>query len=86
MNYSRLHTSHHNLIINYLKLSKVSVDKVGQFGLIPPELRGPLNKMGEYLHWFATDKAKVQVGKFPEKTLIDLSMTCWMDFSNGKYV
>eukprot|EP00957_Ditylum_brightwellii_P052664 3992653-Ditylum_brightwellii.AAC.1 len=35
----RLQTPNQHLIIDYLKLSKISVDKVTQFGLKPSELR-----------------------------------------------
>ena len=36
------------LITDDLKLSKVSVDKVTQFSLRPPELLTLFNKLGEY--------------------------------------
>ena len=44
----RLQTASQNLIIDDLKLSKISVDKVTQFGLRPPELRKIFTKLGNY--------------------------------------
>eukprot|EP00957_Ditylum_brightwellii_P197896 15075897-Ditylum_brightwellii.AAC.1 len=44
----KLQTPSQNLIIDYLKLSKISVDKVTQFGLRPPELRRIFTKLGNY--------------------------------------
>ena len=34
----RLHTQNHTIILDYLNLSKISVDKITQFGLRTPEL------------------------------------------------
>ena len=74
----RSQTSIQNLIIDDLKISKLSVEKVTQFDLIPTELRGLFNKMGDYFCWFVIDKAKVNVNKSLEKTTIDLSTSCWI--------
>eukprot|EP00957_Ditylum_brightwellii_P204030 15337286-Ditylum_brightwellii.AAC.1 len=44
----RLQTLSQNLIIDDLKLSKISVDKVSQFGSRPPKLRRIFTKLGNY--------------------------------------
>ena len=46
-----LHTQNQLLILDYLKLSKISVDKITQFGLRPPELLQLFNKLGDYYCW-----------------------------------
>ena len=48
---ARLHTANQLLILDDLKLSKISVDKVTQFGLRPPELLF-VDRLGEYYRWF----------------------------------
>ena len=48
----RLHTENELLILDDLKLSKISVDKVIQFGLRPPELCELIDEFGHYYCWF----------------------------------
>ena len=48
----RLHTENQLLILNDLKLSKISVDMVTQFDIRPPELCEILDKLGEYYRCF----------------------------------
>ena len=51
----RKHTPSQNLMLDDLKLNTVSVDKVTQFGLRPPELRSLFNNLGDYYRWFLVD-------------------------------
>ena len=44
----RTHSANQNLILDDIKLSKISIDKVTQFGLRPPEFRGLFNMLGNY--------------------------------------
>ena len=75
----RLHTPNQLLILDDLKLSKVSVDKVTQFSLRPPELRSLFNKLGNYYRWFVVSKTKVKVQAFPNKITLLLPESSWID-------
>ena len=76
---ARLQTQSQNLIVDDLKLSKISVDKVTQFGLRPLELRRIIPKLGDYYCWFIVDSKKVKVDDFSTKITADLFESCWVD-------
>ena len=48
----RLHNPSQIFILDYLKLSKLSVDKVTHFSLRPPEFFKLCDGLGEYYKWF----------------------------------
>ena len=48
----RIQTKNWHNILDYLKLSKLSVDKVTQFGIIQPELLKIFNRIVDYYRWF----------------------------------
>ena len=48
----RQHTINENYILNDLKQSGLSVDKITQFSLRPPELRSTIDMVGNYYRWF----------------------------------
>jgi hypothetical protein len=50
------------LIINDLRLSQCSVDRVTQFSLRPPELRLLFDELGNYFRWFSIEESKVLKG------------------------
>lgn len=43
-------------ILNDLRLSQHSVDRITQFSLQPPELREVFDSPGNYFHWFTIGK------------------------------
>ena len=47
-----LHTENKLLILDDLKLSKISFDKVTQFGLRPPKTCEFFDRLGDYYCWF----------------------------------
>ena len=47
LNHVRLQTNNQNLIVNDIKLSKISIDKVTQSGLRPHELRRVITNLGD---------------------------------------
>ena len=57
----RLKNQNKLIILDALKLSKTSVDKITQFGLIPSELSQLSNKLGYYYRWFVIP-SKVKIG------------------------
>ena len=46
------HSANESFVINYLQQSGLSVDKVTQFSLRPPELRSSIDMIGNYYRWF----------------------------------
>ena len=62
-----------------MKLSKISIDKVKQYGLRPPKLLKVITKLGDYYCWFVVDKKKVPVSSFPLKIADELFESCWID-------
>eukprot|EP00957_Ditylum_brightwellii_P187524 14280970-Ditylum_brightwellii.AAC.1 len=66
---ARLQTNSQNLIVDDIKISKISIDKVTQYGLHPPEL----------LKLFVNDKKKVPVSSFPSNIADELFQSCWID-------
>eukprot|EP00957_Ditylum_brightwellii_P014880 1122454-Ditylum_brightwellii.AAC.1 len=44
---TRLQTNSQNLIVDDMKLSKISINKVTQYGLCPPELLKVITKLGD---------------------------------------
>ena len=74
----RHHTPSQILITNDLKLSKLSVDKITQFGLRPPEFIQLFNKVSDYFRWFHVGK-KVKVDEFPDKLKNSLLETIRID-------
>eukprot|EP00957_Ditylum_brightwellii_P189522 14425910-Ditylum_brightwellii.AAC.1 len=45
---ARLQINSQNLIVDDIKLSKIIIDKVVQYGLRPPELLKVITKLGDY--------------------------------------
>ena len=57
----RCHTANQNLLLDDVKLSKITIDKVTQFGLRPPEFLKLFSKLGDYYRWFVIISDKVPV-------------------------
>ena len=68
----RLHTQNQLIILDDMKLLKITVDNITQLGLRPPELRQLFNKLGYYYCWFVIP-IKVKIGDFHNKIKSDLS-------------
>ena len=64
LNEWRMMSQNQLLIIDDLKLSKLSVDKVTQFSLRPPELLHVFDKLEYYFRWFEIESTKINVNKF----------------------
>ena len=75
----RWHTDSQLLILDDLKVSKISIDKVTQFSLRPPELMSLFDTLGNYFRWFQISKNKIKVNDLPGKLSASLSETCWID-------
>ena len=75
----RLHTDNQLLILDDIKLSKMSIDKVTHFGLRPPELLQICDKLGDYYRWFHISNTKVRVSDFPKKLKENIHYSCWID-------
>ena len=56
----------------------MSIDKVTQFSLRPPEFLQLFNTLGEYYRWFVIT-SKVKSDEFENKITISLSSCCWVD-------
>ena len=67
------------LILDDLKLSKISVDKVTRFSIRPPEFLKFFDKLGDYFRWFSISDNKIKVDDFPLMISHTLSKSCWID-------
>ena len=68
------------LIVDDLKLSKLSVDKVTQFSLRPPELIKLFNQLGEYYRWFVVGKSKIKITDYLVLFInVRLERSFWID-------
>ena len=74
----RSHTQNQLLILDNLKLSKISVDRITQFDIRPPELRQLFNKLGYYYSIFVIS-IKVNIGYFRDKIKSNSLWTLWVD-------
>ena len=76
----RQHTANELLMLDDLKLSKVSIDKISQFSLRPPEFRSTIDMVGHYYRWFyITTKTKIKDTVMESKLSVTLSESVWID-------
>ena len=76
----RQHTANELLMLDDLKLSKVSIDKISQFSLRPPEFRSTIDMVGHYYRWFyITTKTKIKDTVMESKLSVTLSESIWID-------
>lgn len=74
----RLHTPKQVLILDDLNLSRLSVDKVTQFSLLPSEFLQIFNKLGNYFRWFHISD-KVKETSFPNTITECISTILFVD-------
>ena len=72
----RQHSVSQKLILDDLKLSKISVDKVTRFGLRSPEFLYIFDKLGDYYRWFLISNSKTNVDDLPLKISDVLGESC----------
>ena len=65
-------------MLDDIKLSSLSIDRVTQFGLRPPELLALFNNLGTYYRWFLVD-GKIAVEDFDSEIQEDLFESSWID-------
>ena len=75
----RMLTSKQNIIMDDLKLSKISVDRITQYGLRPPELLRFINMVEKYYRWFEILPGKVKVTDLEDYISSNLYRSCWID-------
>ncbi|MGB0404839.1 MAG: hypothetical protein ACPGDB_01450, partial [Fusobacterium sp.] len=59
--------------------SGVSIDKITQFSLRPPELRLLVTELGNYYRWFYISKKKISFEQIDSMLKSDLKKTIWID-------
>lgn len=75
----RNHTEHQRMIINDVKLSGVSVDKVTQFSLRPPELLKIFDHLEGYYRWFHISPKKVATSDLDKVISDSFESSSWID-------
>ena len=75
----RLHTVSQQSILNDLKSSNVSVDKITEFGLRPPELLRIIPMVGQYYRWFYTNGKKVKKERIENMVNGIALQSCFID-------
>jgi hypothetical protein len=73
------------LLLNDLRLSQYSVDRITQFSLRPPELRAVINKPGDYFRWFTIEHKKKITGEDLQKAISD-DLHCTMLIDGFQHV
>ena len=46
------HHNNQNILLDDLKMSNISIEKLSQFCLRPPEFVGFIDNIGHFFHWF----------------------------------
>lgn len=75
----RKFTESQKLIMDDTKLSKLSIDKITQFSLRPPELMKVFDNPGDYYRWFYTKNKKVKKTDLSDLIVDDVTKTSWID-------
>ena len=75
----RLFTDSQIMILEGLKDSPLSVDKVTVFSVRPPELRHIFDQLGNYYRWFMIGNKEIKRNELVEKIDEDLTQCCWID-------
>mmetsp|Transcript_19481 Transcript_19481/g.27406 ORF Transcript_19481/g.27406 Transcript_19481/m.27406 type:complete len:548 (+) Transcript_19481:1364-3007(+) len=76
----RQHTDNEIQILKDIKQCPISVDKISQFGVRPPELRHLFNRVDQYYCWFIIQKGKTISGsKLHELISEDLKKSIFVD-------
>ena len=75
----RQHSETELVLLEDLKQSKVSIDRISEFGIRPPELRLTFNSVGNYFRWFKVTKRKMKRDEMMERINISLHESLWVD-------
>ena len=75
----RHHTESQKLILKDLKMSTLTVDKVTQFSVRPPELMFIFDQLGNYFRWFKIVPKIVKEGQMREIIHDNIRLTSWVD-------
>ena len=67
------------LVLEGALTSSVSVDKVTQFSVRPPELRSLFNKVEHYVRWFKVGTTELNFDAMIEIIDEDMCKSCWID-------
>jgi hypothetical protein len=75
----RQHSDSEMLTLEDLKMSKVSIDKISEFSVRPPEFRSIFDYVGQYYRWFSIVRKKLNGEKMNEKLSATLEESYWID-------
>ena len=75
----RQHSDSEMLTLEDLKMSKVSIDKISEFSVRPPEFRSIFDYIGQYYRWFSIVRKKLNGEKMNEKLSATLEESYWID-------
>ena len=75
----RQHTDTENLILDDIKRSNISTDKISQFSVRPPELRYIIDQVGNYYRWFKILPKKLDEDKIRNKLSNNVYSSSWID-------
>lgn len=80
----REHTDTEYMVLDDVRNSNISVDKITIFSVRPPELRRVFNAVGEYFRWFAYDKKRVTWDDMKLQLKDDVTFTSFIDGLQNK--
>jgi predicted GIY-YIG superfamily endonuclease len=75
----RQHTVNELRIVDDLKLSKISIDRISLFSLRPPELRLLFNTPRNYYRWFSIENKKIKGDNLDKKLSDCVFKSIWVD-------
>ena len=75
----RYHTDSEILILEDIKKSKLSIDKISQFSIRPPELRCLIDQVGNYYRWFEVLNEELNEDTMRNFLSDNLISSSWID-------
>ena len=75
----RYHTVSEILILEDINKSKITIDKISQFSVRPPELRYIIDQVGNYFRWFRIFPKQLKEDAIRERLSDDLFSSFWID-------
>ena len=71
------------LLMKEIKLSKLTIGQITQFGLQPPEILHLFNKLKQYYWWFFIPQGGAKVSMFANLLSERLEQSSWIDGLQG---
>lgn len=75
----RQHTDNEITVLNDIKNSKVSYDRITEFSIRPPKFHTMFDKVGNYFRWFDVERKFMRGQQMDDALSEELRMSFWID-------